>query len=50
MKCPMCNSENPHRSRFCGSCAVLLEQEGQILFSLTKNMAWLGKYLGSVKR
>ena len=38
MKCPKCHSENPDTSRFCGSCAALLAQEGQPSFSLTKTL------------
>ncbi len=38
MKCPKCHSENPDTSRFCGSCAAFLEQEGQPSVSLTKTI------------
>ena len=39
MKCPKCHSDNPDTSRFCGSCAALLAQEGQPSVSLTKTLA-----------
>jgi len=39
MKCPKCHSDNPDTSRFCGSCAALLAQEGQLPDSLTKTLA-----------
>jgi len=38
MKCPKCQFENPDTSRFCGSCATLLAQEGQPSVSLTKTI------------
>jgi dienelactone hydrolase/predicted Ser/Thr protein kinase len=38
MKCPKCHSDNPDTSRFCGSCAALLAQEGQASVSLTKTL------------
>ncbi len=39
MKCPKCHSDNPDTSRFCGNCAALLAQEGQLFDSLTKTLA-----------
>jgi len=39
MKCPRCHSDNPDRSRFCGSCAALLAGEGPYPDSLTKTLA-----------
>jgi len=39
MKCPKCHSDNPDTSRFCGSCSVLLAQEGQLPDSLTETLA-----------
>ena len=38
MKCPKCHSDNPDTSRFCGSCAALLAQEGQPSISFTKTL------------
>jgi dienelactone hydrolase/predicted Ser/Thr protein kinase len=38
MKCPKCHSDNPDTSRFCGSCAALLAQEGRLPDSLTKTL------------
>ena len=38
MKCPNCHSDNPDTSRFCGSCAALLAQEGRLPDSLTKTL------------
>jgi len=38
MKCPRCHSDNPDSSRFCGSCAALLVEEGQPSISLTKTL------------
>ncbi len=38
MKCPKCHSDNPDSSRFCGSCAALLAEEGQLPDSLTKTL------------
>jgi cephalosporin-C deacetylase-like acetyl esterase/predicted Ser/Thr protein kinase len=39
MICPKCHSDNPDTSRFCGSCAALLAEEGQLFDSLTKTLA-----------
>lgn len=39
MKCPRCHSDNPDTSRFCGNCAALLAEEGQLAGSLTKTLA-----------
>lgn len=36
MKCPTCHADNPDTSRFCGSCATRLTQDGRPLSSLTK--------------
>ncbi|MBE0711630.1 MAG: protein kinase [Candidatus Aminicenantes bacterium] len=38
MKCPKCHTDNPDSSRFCGSCAAPLVQEGQPSVSLTKTL------------
>jgi dienelactone hydrolase/predicted Ser/Thr protein kinase len=38
MKCPRCQTDNPDMSRFCGSCAAALAQEGQSPVSLTKTL------------
>jgi serine/threonine protein kinase len=39
MKCPKCHADNPDTSRFCGNCAALLAEEGQLPDSLTKTLA-----------
>ena len=39
MKCPKCHLDNPDTSRFCGGCAALLAEEGQLPDSLTKTLA-----------
>jgi serine/threonine protein kinase/Tfp pilus assembly protein PilF len=39
VKCSRCHSDNPDTSRFCGSCAAPLSQEGQEFASLTKTLA-----------
>ncbi len=39
MRCPKCHSDNPDTSRFCGSCAALLAEEGQVPDSFTKTLA-----------
>ncbi|MBE0710819.1 MAG: protein kinase [Candidatus Aminicenantes bacterium] len=38
MKCPKCHSDNHDTSRFCGSCAALLAQEGRLPDPLTKTL------------
>jgi TolB-like protein/Tfp pilus assembly protein PilF len=38
MKCPKCHADNPDASRFCGSCASLLSQDGPPVDSLTKTI------------
>jgi len=38
MKCPKCQTDNPDTSRFCGSCAALLAEEGRLTDSLTKTL------------
>ena len=38
MKCPKCHTDNPDTSRFCGSCAALLEEGRQLADSLTKTL------------
>jgi predicted amidophosphoribosyltransferase len=50
MKCPQCHADNPDTSRFCGNCAALLAEEGQLPGFLTRTLAWFDKYLGPVKR
>jgi serine/threonine protein kinase len=37
-KCPKCHTDNPETSRFCGSYAARLTQEGQPLSPLTKTL------------
>ena len=39
MKCPRCHSDNPDASRFCGTCAALLAEEGPLPDSLTKTLS-----------
>jgi serine/threonine-protein kinase len=39
MKCPKCRADNPDTSRFCGSCAALLGQDGPPIDSLTKTIS-----------
>jgi len=39
IKCPRCMAENPDTSRFCGSCAALLDAEAQGSVSVTKTLA-----------
>ncbi len=38
MKCPKCHNDNPDTSRFCGSCAEVLNSEKQPLPSFTKTI------------
>ena len=38
MKCPACHSENPDTSRYCGSCAALLAQDGQAPSPFTRTL------------
>jgi TolB-like protein/Tfp pilus assembly protein PilF len=38
MNCPRCHADNPDTSRFCGSCAGLLDQESLPIDSLTKTV------------
>ncbi len=38
LKCPKCHNDNPDTSRFCGSCAEVLNSEKQPLPSFTKTI------------
>ncbi len=39
MKCPLCHTDNPETSRFCGHCAAPLDREGEGLAFPTKTMS-----------